>query len=103
MAGFTNPLRYLFDIVALEKQNQLLIRHRIPYADHRDALPHELAHLKENNEPMEFSHTLTDLVGGQLDTGFRLVGWYEDGWEDEDALSRLIDPLIATCAEKPAG
>lgn len=34
--------------------------------------------LQEGNEGVQFSHTLEELIGGQLEAGFRLLNLYED-------------------------
>jgi hypothetical protein len=51
---------------------------------------------------LEFGHTLTDLIAGQIECGFQIAGFYEDRWGDEDRLSSMIDIFIATCAVKVA-
>jgi hypothetical protein len=54
---------------------------------------------------VEFSHTLEDQIGGQLDAGFVLTGLYEDTDSDADGdgdlLSDFMSPFIATRALKP--
>ena len=57
----------------------------------------------EEGEPFEFSHTLEDQIGGQLDAGFVLTGFYEDTYDDQDGepLSQFMDLFIATRAVKP--
>jgi hypothetical protein len=52
---------------------------------------------------MEFSHTLTDQIAGQLAAGFLLAGFYEDdfGPDIDDTLSRFMPTLMATRAVKP--
>jgi hypothetical protein len=51
----------------------------------------------------EFSHTLEDQIGGQLDVGFVLTGFFEDsyGQEVNDALTNYMPTFIATRAIKP--
>ncbi len=51
--------------------------------------------------PFEFSHTLEDQIGGQLDAGFVLVGFFEDDFDDH--LGKFMSPVIATQAVKPGG
>lgn len=102
LAGFNNPIQYLFDVDAL-KQNQLLVRYRVPYADtdHFDAEAHQ-KHFGEN-APIEFGHSLGDQLGGQLRAGLMLVDMYEDihNANDEDRLaSEHFSPFMATRAVK---
>jgi hypothetical protein len=55
----------------------------------------------ERGEPLEFSHTLEDQIGGQIDTGFVISGFYEDWHGDDDPLAAYMPTLIATRATKP--
>lgn len=99
LAGFVKPETYLFDRAALDGEGPLVARHRIPY-DERDLAPDALAARKARREPLESSHTLTDLLGGQLDAGLHLVAMYEDVFGDA-ALDALMPGLLATRALKP--
>lgn len=103
LAGFTNPLRYLFDDERRQNGN-LEVCHRIPYSDLRDLDDAELRRIVlDPMQPLEFAHTLEDQIGGQLEAGFVLTGMYEDSYpkEEFDLLSRFIDTFIATRAIKP--
>ena len=103
LAGFTNPLRYLFDDERRQNGN-LDICHRIPYSDLTDLDETDLRrNVLDPLHPLEFAHTLEDQIGGQLDAGFLLRGMYEDRYpkEEFDPLSRYIDTFIATRAVKP--
>ncbi|HWB10700.1 MAG TPA: class I SAM-dependent methyltransferase [Pirellulales bacterium] len=105
LAGFTNPIRYLFDDERMQN-GRLEVRHRIPYSDLTDLDDSDLReHILEPLAPLEFAHTLDDQIGGQLDAGFFLTGMYEDRYPDGEAdiLSRYIDTFIATRAIKPRG
>ena len=82
LSGFTNPVEYLFDAVALER-GELLVRHTIPYADATDATPEERAWFASRGEPLAFGHTLEDQIGGQLDAGFVITRMHEPGITDE--------------------
>lgn len=103
LAGFTNPVRYLFD----DERSQrgiLKVRQAIPYSDVRDLDGEDLRRLVlDPMSPLEFSHTLEDQIGGQLDVGFMLSGLYEDRYPqaDGDRLSRYMDTVMATRASKP--
>ena len=57
----------------------------------------------ETGSPLEFSHTLEDQIGGQLDAGFLLTDLFEDAPVDEkdDPVSRYMPTFIATRAVKP--
>ena len=50
---------------------------------------------------LEFSHSLEEQIGGQLEAGFRLTGLYED--HSVSPLGKFIPAYIATQAVKPMG
>ena len=100
LAGFTNPVEYLFDAVALER-GELVVRHALPYSDLTSPTPEEKVLLEAAGEPLSFGHTLEDQIGGQLDAGFVLTALYEDRWS-ESALGRYAATFMATRALRPA-
>ncbi|MFH1085250.1 MAG: class I SAM-dependent methyltransferase [Chloroflexota bacterium] len=102
LAAFNNPTLYLFDQTALAR-GELIVRHKLPYADVDVLSPDELAHLQERGWPLEFSHSLEDQIGGQLDAGFMLTALFEDHWlaADCELLSQYMPVFIATRAVKP--
>ncbi|CAN2255413.1 class I SAM-dependent methyltransferase [Bacillus vallismortis] len=77
ISGFVNPVVFLFD-VELEQQGILKVKHSIPYADSEDLPKHKVKKLIENNEALEFGHSLEDQIKGQIDAGFIVTGFYED-------------------------
>ena len=99
LAGFANPANYLFDARALEK-GSLLIRHALPYSDVASLPRDELAELVKKEEPSEFSHSLEDQIGGQIEAGFFVNGFYEDRWPDHP-IDQYFPPFMATRAVKP--
>lgn len=103
LAGFTNPIRYMFDDER-SQSGSLEARYAIPYSDVRDLTDDDLHRLVlDPMHPLEFAHTLADQIGGQLDAGFLLTGFYEDRYpeSDRDPLSRYTDTFMATRACKP--
>lgn len=102
LAGFTNPLRYLFDD-ELALNGNLEVRHAIPYSDLTSLTEAERqAYVLDKNQPLQFGHSLEDQIGGQLAAGFALVGFYEDRYDpaERDPISRYIATFIATRGEK---
>jgi SAM-dependent methyltransferase len=99
LAGFKNPVRYLFDSSALER-GEFRIAHRIPYSDLEGLTDEERARRAAEGTPLEFGHTLADQIGGQLAAGLVLTGFYED-IDPESVLGDLIPSYIATRALKP--
>jgi SAM-dependent methyltransferase len=100
LAGFSNPVTYMFDYDAIDGKAPLLVRFAIPYSDltSMDAAARQ-AYL-ETGEPLEFGHTLEDQIGGQLDAGLLLAGFYED-INPHSTLREYIATFIATRAVKP--
>jgi SAM-dependent methyltransferase len=99
LAGFTNPVLYLFDDPKMER-GEFEVRHRIPYSDVTSLTDEERRRYTDADQPLCFGHTLGDQIGGQLDAGLVLTGFYEDGG-GEWKLSEYIPCFIATRAVKP--
>ena len=100
LAGFMNPVLYLFDDERYEKSGKFEVVYSIPYSDLNS--PDEAARQRrmEEGQAMEFGHTLEDQIGGQLKAGFVLTGFYEDS-DPDIPLSKYIPVCIATRAVKP--
>jgi len=101
LAGFNNPLRYLFPYDLDQDTYDLRVGQAIPYCDLESLTGDEKARFEESGEPFEFSHTLEDQIAGQIEAGLVLVGFFEDRFSpDSDELSRYIPSFIATRARK---
>lgn len=96
MTGFCNPINYIFD-QALADQGTLQVRHALPYSDLANLSPDELQRYMDDEQPLEYSHTFEDQIGGQLAAGFVLTDFYEDRWE-EYILDRYMPTFFATRA-----
>ena len=99
LAGFVNPLQFIFDWERSEK-GELLVRHAIPYSDLTSASEAERRRWMEAGQPLEFGHTLEDQIAGQLEAGFVLTGFYEDR-DPHHPLAKVIASFIATRALRP--
>lgn len=99
LAGFSNPAMYIFDM-QLADEGVLQVRHTLPYSDLTHLTPEERQRYLDDLQPLEYSHTLEDQIGGQLDAGFVLTGFYEDGWTGV-TLAEYMPIFIATRAVKP--
>jgi SAM-dependent methyltransferase len=102
LAGISNPLRYMFDF-DLYELGIFRVKYTIPYSDLTSISEVEREALAEKGFPLEFGHTLEDQIGGQINAGFILTGFYEDNYAEEtdDPLSKYISLFIATRAIKP--
>lgn len=103
LAGFTNPVRYIFDDERMENGN-LEVRYSLPYSDLTDLSEVDRDRIfSDTKQALEFGHTLEEQIAGQLDCGFVLTGFYEDRYADiqSDPLSEYMATFIATRARKP--
>jgi SAM-dependent methyltransferase len=100
LAGFVNPVHYIFDFDAMENEGRLVVRYSTPYSDLTSLDEDRRQKNLEAGYPLEYGHSLEDQIGGQLEAGFVLSGFYEDA--DPDILiSNYIPTFIATRAVKP--
>lgn len=100
LAGFLNPVEYVFDRV-LADQGIFQVKYALPYSDLTSLTEAERIEAFGAEAPVEFSHTLDDLIGGQLAAGFHLVGFYEDR-RNEAPIAAYMPSYLATRAIKPA-
>lgn len=98
LAGFINPMSFIFDEAAADL-GDLVVRHRLPYRDDTHLEAAQLAALQDRGEPMVFSHSLEEQIGGQLEAGLTLTAILEDDWPGKP-LSRYAPSFIATRAVK---
>ena len=103
LSGFTNPLAYLFDEELAESEGILRVVYSIPYSDVENLPQVKMEKYIEAKSPLEYSHTLDDQIGGQIEVGFLIAGFYEDrsSEDEDDLLSEYIPIFIATKAIKP--
>ena len=101
LAGFLNPVNYIFDLELADSTGELRVRYELPYAAPTSLGEESLKAQIERGEPLEFSHTLEDQIGGQIDAGFVISGFYEDRHGGDDPLAAYMPTLIATRATKP--
>jgi len=99
LAGFTNPVEYIFDGELAEK-GELKVRHELPYSDVTSLTEQERRQYTDKQEPLVFGHLLEDQIGGQIAAGFVISGFYEDFARDS-AISKYMPTFIATRAQKP--
>jgi SAM-dependent methyltransferase len=97
LAGFVNPDIYLFDEAALER-DELVVRHPLPYSSLD--LPEAERRQYYGDGPVEFSHSLTEQIGGQLAAGFTLTHLVEAP-HHLDPTARYMPGYIATRAVRP--
>jgi SAM-dependent methyltransferase len=105
LSGFNNPMVYAFDTEAMESAETLQVKHGLPYSDLETLDEEGMQERLRRGIPVEFSHTLQTLIGGQLDAVLVITGFYEDHDRlgENAAINRYFSPYIATRAVKPGG
>ena len=98
MTGSMNPVHYIFDLYKAD-EGMLEVAHSIPYSDLTSIPKEDLDELIEKGLPVEFGHSLTDLLGGQCDAGFVITHMYEDYMLDSP-LHNYHPSYLATRAVK---
>ena len=100
LSGFTNPINYIFDWQKIEQEQKLEVKYRLPYSDIKDLPPDQLADYVQAGNPLEFSHSFDTQIGGQLEAGFVITGFYED--RDQGRLiGQYMPTFFAMRAIKP--
>jgi SAM-dependent methyltransferase len=99
LSGFLNPVVFIFDR-ELSDRGVLEVRHKLPYSDLTSLTEEERSRAVARGDPFEFGHTLTDQIGGQLDAGFLIKGFYED-YHRHLMIAKYTPTYIATRAIKP--
>ena len=97
LAGFLNPDVFIFDVAALER-DELVVRYSLPFSSLD--LPEGEREQYYAGGPVEFSHSLTEQIGGQLASGFRLTHLTEAP-HHADPTGRYMPGYFATRAFKP--
>lgn len=93
LGGFDTGINYVFN------EDETKIVNRLPF----DPLsnPDQMKQLEDTDSGVQFSHTLEEQIGGQLEAGFILTDLYED-LNTEGILPKFnIPSFIATRAVKP--
>jgi SAM-dependent methyltransferase len=98
MTGAMNPIHYIFDLYKAD-EGILEVAHSIPYSDLTSITQEDLDELIEKGLPVEFGHSLTDLLGGQCDAGFVITHMYED-YMLESPVHKYHPSYLATRAVK---
>jgi len=93
LAGMDNGLNYLFD----DTEESLEIVNKLPFNPLKNK--EQLKKLVNNNDGIQFSHTIEEQIGGQLKAGFILKDLYED-YDNVGLLKEYIPTYIATMAIK---
>jgi SAM-dependent methyltransferase len=99
LAGFMNPDVFIFDAAAMESDVELVVRHPLPFTSLD--LPEDERLRAYGTGPIEYSHSLTEQIGGQLAAGFVLTHLAEAP-HHAGATARYMPGYFATRAVRPA-
>ena len=101
LAGMTNPVVYTADLAA-ERDGVMRMKYPIPYSDLDHLDDPDVQAMLDRGDPVSFGHSLDDLIGGQLDAGLVIVGFYEDRWlTATEPVHRFLPCYFATRARRP--
>lgn len=78
MTAFVKEEVFMFE-PDFQKEDTLISRHKLPYNPLTDLTEEELQKKITLSQPLTFSHSLTEQIGGLLKVGFQLTDLYEDG------------------------
>lgn len=104
LTSFYNPIVFVGDRdPQYAEQGVIRPRYTLPYSDIADLDAEALDKKLKNNEAVVFGHSLTDLIGGQVENGFLIAGFYEDQQpHPRFVIDRFVPTFIATKAIKPS-
>jgi len=98
LAGFVNPCIHMFDTPQAEK-GIFELKYPLPF-DPTRLSAEDRKRIFGDEYPLEFSHTFEELIGGQMEAGFVLLGMYED--QQPTPLGKYMPGYFATRAIKPS-
>lgn len=100
LSGFLNPVSFIFDHEAIDRGEPIVAVHKLPYSDVESVSLDHFQHKIDTHDLLEFSHSMTDQLGGQIAAGFHIVGFFEDTWEECQPLNQFFPLLFNSRARK---
>ncbi len=98
MFGIANPVLYIFDEKKQDKK--LKVKYTLPFSDAAAKSRKELLKMERDKDTFEYSHTLSDIIGALLNTGFIIEGFYSDSAASEPTDSYIYDSYLVFRARK---
>jgi SAM-dependent methyltransferase len=104
LSSFYNPVVFVGDRdPAYVEQGLIRPRFSLPYSDFEHLSAEALADKQRRGEALVFGHGLDEQIGGQLEAGFVLTGFYEDYQpRPRFVIDRYLPTFLATRARKPS-
>lgn len=84
MTGFLNPDEFVFDPDALDDEGIFVVKYPLPYVEHETLSPEALQERLRSKGMFHFSHSMEAQLGGLIEAGFVITGFYEDRRPEED-------------------
>lgn len=97
ITGFANPIMYMFDVPALAK-GKMRIKYTLPFDAEQAYSERQKEKLQRSGGTMEFSHTLSSLLGGLCQAGFVIKDVITGGSDFEPVDSFVHDCYMAVLA-----
>jgi ubiquinone/menaquinone biosynthesis C-methylase UbiE len=82
--GVLNPDEFVFDPDAPDERGELVVKYPLPYVEHETLDAATLEARIAAGEMFHFSHTIEAQLGGMIEAGFVITGFYEDRRTEED-------------------
>jgi SAM-dependent methyltransferase len=103
LSSFYNPVVFVGDRdPAYAQQGLIRPRFALPYSDLEQLDAEALAEKERRGEALVFGHGLDQQIGGQLQAGFVLTGFYEDHQpRPRFVIDRYLPTFLASRANKP--
>jgi len=92
LSGLDNGINFIFD------EDETLVRYSLPFNPLKDEALYEES--VKNDWGIQFSHTMEEQIGGQLEAGFILTHLYEDTNGQGNLHQHNIPSFVATRAVK---
>lgn len=104
LSSFYNPVVFIGDRdPKLMEEGLIRPRYSVPYADVKDLDAVSLQQKMDQGQALVFGHSLTDQIGGQLQAGLVLTGFYEDKQPNPRfVVDHFLPTFMATCSQKLA-
>ena len=91
--GTANPILYMFDEKVQERR--LKVKYTIPFSHTKSLSEADLEKRLAEADTIEFSHTLDSIIGGLIEAGFVIDGFFSDSSGSEPTDSFVCDSHLA--------
>lgn len=103
LSSFFNPVVFIDDREKNPAENTIIRpRYTMPFSEFENLSQEQIASKQAKQEAFVFGHSLTDLIGGQIQAGFNIAGFQED-WQPNPrfVIDNFLPTFLATLAIKP--